>query len=151
MCVGPVPDRALKTRGVLKPPVGEVAVAVRPALPVDGVTMILGNDIAGSRVWADVPPPAIVASAPLVTTEPDKSVTDFPEAFRACAVTRAMKLSWCRSSMLTVPSRVCWTWCGLLGSFKDPVAEAVGERKIVGDISGEVFSIIAVISIVLGV
>ncbi|XP_036965434.1 uncharacterized protein LOC119025698 isoform X1 [Acanthopagrus latus] len=60
-------------------------------------------------------------------------------------------LSWCRSSMLTVPSRVCWTWCGLLGSFKDPVAEAVGERKIVGDISGEVFSIIAVISIVLGV
>lgn len=46
---------------------GEVTVAVRPALPMDGVMMILGNDIAGSRVWADVPPPAIVASAPLVT------------------------------------------------------------------------------------
>ena len=29
---------------------GEVAVGVRLALPVAGVTMILGNDIAGSRV-----------------------------------------------------------------------------------------------------
>ena len=51
---------------------GEMAVGVRPALPVDGVTMILGNGIAGSRVWADVAPPAVVVSSPLVSSEPDE-------------------------------------------------------------------------------
>lgn len=70
---------------------GEVAIGVRPALPVDGVTMILGNDIAGSRVWADVAPPAIVVSAPMVSSKPDKSEAEFPDVFTACAVTRAMK------------------------------------------------------------
>ncbi|XP_034069417.1 uncharacterized protein LOC117544479 [Gymnodraco acuticeps] len=55
---------------------GEVAVGVRPALPIDGVTMILGNDIAGSRVWADGAPPAIMALVPLVSIKPDKSETE---------------------------------------------------------------------------
>lgn len=32
---------------------GEVAVAVHPGLPLGGIEMISGNDIAGSRVWAD--------------------------------------------------------------------------------------------------
>lgn len=41
---------------------------------------------------ADVPPPAIIASVLLVTTEPDKNVMDFPEVcVQACVVTRAMK------------------------------------------------------------
>ena len=70
---------------------GEVAVGVRPALPINGVTMILGNDIAGSRVWADGAPPAIVAPVPLVSIKPDKSETEYPDGFTACAVTRAMK------------------------------------------------------------
>uniref|UniRef100_A0AAV2MFX4 Uncharacterized protein n=1 Tax=Knipowitschia caucasica TaxID=637954 RepID=A0AAV2MFX4_KNICA len=38
---------------------------VHPALPVDGATVILGNDIAGSRVWADVPPPVQVSDSPV--------------------------------------------------------------------------------------
>ena len=41
---------------------GEVAVCVHPALPMGGVTMILGHDIAGSRVWADIVP--LGSSAP---------------------------------------------------------------------------------------
>lgn len=36
---------------------GKVVVGVCPALPVVGVMVILGNDIAGSKVWAGVPPP----------------------------------------------------------------------------------------------
>lgn len=32
---------------------GDVDVGVRPQLPVEGVHMILGNDLAGSKVWAD--------------------------------------------------------------------------------------------------
>ena len=39
---------------------GVVAVAVRPALPFDGVEMILGNDLAGGAVWACVPPSPVV-------------------------------------------------------------------------------------------
>ncbi|XP_013877073.1 uncharacterized protein LOC106526898 [Austrofundulus limnaeus] len=59
---------------------GEVSVGVRPALPVDGVAMILGNDIAGSRVWADVPPPAKVTNVPLTYVAPwDVSHNDLLE------------------------------------------------------------------------
>lgn len=36
---------------------GEVPVGVRPALPVAGVDMIFGNELAGSRVWANMPAP----------------------------------------------------------------------------------------------
>ena len=72
---------------------GEVTVGVRPALPLDGVTMILGNDICGSRVWADGPPPAIVAPEPLVSSGPDKSEAEFPDVFATCAVTRAQSKS----------------------------------------------------------
>ncbi|XP_062287781.1 uncharacterized protein LOC133992986 [Scomber scombrus] len=32
---------------------GEAEVGVRPELPVEGVDIILGNDLAGSRVWSD--------------------------------------------------------------------------------------------------
>lgn len=52
---------------------GDVKVGVRPAMSLDGVTMILGNEICGSRVWPDGPPPAVVASEPLVSSGPDMS------------------------------------------------------------------------------
>ncbi len=45
---------------------GEVAVGVRSALPIEDITFILGNGVAGGRVWADVPPPPVVSSVPLV-------------------------------------------------------------------------------------
>lgn len=41
---------------------GKVVVTVCPALPMNGVTMILGNDIERSGVWADVSLPAIIVS-----------------------------------------------------------------------------------------
>ena len=43
---------------------GEVTMGVRPALPVQGVQVILGNDLAGSRVWADGPPQPVVTASP---------------------------------------------------------------------------------------
>lgn len=52
---------------------GKVAVGVRPALPLDGVTIILGNDICGSRVRPNDPPPAIVEPASLVSSGPDRN------------------------------------------------------------------------------
>lgn len=35
---------------------GPVSVGVRPALPIEGIDVILGNGLAGSRVWADSNP-----------------------------------------------------------------------------------------------
>ncbi|KAG7453547.1 hypothetical protein JOB18_031128 [Solea senegalensis] len=57
---------------------GEIAVGVRPALPVEGVTLILGNGA------------AVVSSVPLVRKQPDEDEIRFPEVFTACAVTRSM-------------------------------------------------------------
>ncbi len=87
---------------------GEVAVVVRPALPLEGIQMIMGNDIAGSRVWSDVPHPAsvglvpgvvtevgksevalpLVAPTPLVSNEPDRNAIEFPGVCRVCGYTR---------------------------------------------------------------
>ena len=38
---------------------GEVSVGVRPQFPVKGVHMILGNDLAGDRVWAKGQPKGV--------------------------------------------------------------------------------------------
>ena len=67
---------------------GVVSIGVRPALPLDGIHMILGNDLAGSAVWAGVPPPVVV-SRPVASGEPDESGLQFPSVFPVCAVTRA--------------------------------------------------------------
>ncbi|XP_077954043.1 uncharacterized protein LOC144391290 [Gasterosteus aculeatus] len=63
---------------------GRVRVGVVPRLPVDGVSFLLGNDIAGGRV---VPVPEVVDNPdPAYTgTETDRSV------FPACVVTRAQE------------------------------------------------------------
>jgi len=69
---------------------GEVAMELRPALPIRGIDIILMNDLAGICVWADGPPPPVVTSSPSFTELPDESAQCFPGVFTACAVTRAM-------------------------------------------------------------
>ncbi|CAJ1055581.1 uncharacterized protein LOC113092869, partial [Xyrichtys novacula] len=69
---------------------GEAGLALRPVLPIPGVSVILGNDLLGARVWAGVSPPVVVAPTPLARLKPDENERDFPEIFSACAVTRAM-------------------------------------------------------------
>lgn len=44
---------------------GEVVIGVRPSLPVDGVDIIMGNNLAGGRVWPDTFSPPVVLSVPL--------------------------------------------------------------------------------------
>lgn len=41
---------------------GDIVLGVRPALPVEGVHLILGNELAGGRVWPDGPVSPIVSS-----------------------------------------------------------------------------------------
>lgn len=38
---------------------------MHPALLINGVSMILGNDFAGSVVWSNRPPSPVVASKPM--------------------------------------------------------------------------------------
>lgn len=66
----------------------KVVVALSSQLPIDGVVMLLGNDLAGGREQAKVTAP------PQVTSVPDKREQQFPDAFPVCAVTHAMGRGW---------------------------------------------------------
>jgi len=66
--------------------VGRVVVGVRPCLPVRDVTFILGNDLAGGKVFASPE----VTDVPLPGTSIDALAQTYPEVFPSCAVTRAM-------------------------------------------------------------
>ncbi|VDI72326.1 Hypothetical predicted protein [Mytilus galloprovincialis] len=62
---------------------GPGIVGVRPNLPVEGVTLLLGNDLARNKVVTE----------PIVTSEPSGGVKlpeDDAELYPACVVTRAM-------------------------------------------------------------
>ncbi len=63
---------------------GPVKIGVRSHLPVEGVSMILGNDLVGGKVF----PCPIVSAEPDVGAQTDVSKM-FPSVFPACAVTRA--------------------------------------------------------------
>ncbi len=64
---------------------GFVKIAVRECLPVKGVELILGNDLAGGRVF----PVLEVFDNPVLSDQTDELTEAYPEVFPACAVTRA--------------------------------------------------------------
>lgn len=68
---------------------GVVDLGIRPILPVDGVSLILGNNLAGGRVWVNESPSLVVTDAPSCTDGLDDSARQFPKVFVACAVTRS--------------------------------------------------------------
>ncbi|XP_027894500.1 uncharacterized protein LOC114157600 [Xiphophorus couchianus] len=97
LLVEPVPLHKLTlTIGLVQ---GEVIMGVRPALPLEGVDVILGNDLAGGRVWTDCPLPAPIVTSSPVLGKLDESAQCFPGVFTACAVTRAM----CRAESASPP------------------------------------------------
>ncbi|KAL2102544.1 hypothetical protein ACEWY4_001712 [Coilia grayii] len=63
---------------------GNVVVGVRPSLPVEGVAMLLGNDLAGGKV---LPCPIV---SPVSSGLDVKMSMDLPEVFPSSVVTRAM-------------------------------------------------------------
>ena len=66
---------------------GPVTVAIRPELPVEGVDMILGNDLAGGEVF----PTPIVVNNPVGSGSVNQGnqLAQMPQVFPACVVTRA--------------------------------------------------------------
>ncbi|XP_033969836.1 uncharacterized protein LOC117469516 [Trematomus bernacchii] len=68
---------------------GEVAVGVRPGLPIEGIHFILGNGLAGGRIWTDVPPAPLVTGG-LIESGFEESSTVVPGVTSSCVITRAM-------------------------------------------------------------
>ncbi|XP_034061898.1 uncharacterized protein LOC117539733 [Gymnodraco acuticeps] len=69
---------------------GEVAMGVRPVMPIGGVDVILGNGLAGSRVWAEGPPTTMQSSSPTVIVKAEENAKCSPAVFVACSGTRAV-------------------------------------------------------------
>lgn len=77
---------------------GHVVVGVHRQFPIDGVSFILGNDLAGGKVLLN---PKVTA-VPL-SEHPDDSEQRFPKVFSVCAVTRAMS----KGQPLSLPDEGC--------------------------------------------
>ena len=63
---------------------GEVVVGVHDSIPIEGVELLLGNDLAGDKVSVN----PIVSLKPSVVTEFNEEI--IPGLYPACAVTRSM-------------------------------------------------------------
>jgi len=63
---------------------GHVKVAVRPRIPISGVSFILGNDLAGGKMF---PSPEVVDIP--VSAAPAPPASSVPNVFPVCAITRA--------------------------------------------------------------
>ena len=68
---------------------GPVTVGVRHSFPIEGVSMLLGNDLAGRKVVPEVR----VVEIPVSDPSTEQLNEEFPNIFPACAVTRSQKRS----------------------------------------------------------
>ena len=66
---------------------GNIVIGMRPSLPVEGISLILGNDLAGERVMVD---PRVVEK-PREDEKTERLAKKFPGIFPASVVTRSMK------------------------------------------------------------
>ena len=66
---------------------GKIVIGMRPCLPVEGISLILGNDLAGERVMVD---PRVVEK-PRDDENTERLAEKFPGIFPASVVTRSMK------------------------------------------------------------
>ena len=66
---------------------GKIVIGMRPSLPVEGISLILGNDLAGERVMVD---PRVVEK-PRDDEKTERLAEKFPGIFPASVVTRSMK------------------------------------------------------------
>ena len=66
---------------------GNIVIGMRPSLPVEGISLILGNDLAGEKVMVD---PRVVEK-PRDDEKTERLAKKFPGIFPASVVTRSMK------------------------------------------------------------
>ena len=106
---------------------GPVIVGVRPTLPVQGVSLLLGNDLAGGKVVAD----------PIVCEKITSNVASYDEdddLYPACAVTRAMakKKQAENTPVLNkdYPSKDIDLYDTFISTIDDSVPRNIGETKV---------------------
>ena len=63
-----------------------VAVGIQPSLPVKGVHLLLGNDLAGDKVVVN----PLLTTMPCIDQPPDPIEQEIPDLYPSCAITRAM-------------------------------------------------------------
>ena len=82
---------------------GRVNLGIRKSLPMEGVSLILGNDLAGAKVTVPV-----VSAAPLADEQVETAalVQEFPEVIPARVVTRSMAKKSSESVRKTIPDDV---------------------------------------------
>ena len=66
---------------------GNIVIGMRPSLPVEGISLILGNDLAGEKVMVD----PIVVEKPRDDEKTERLAEKFSGIFPASVVTRSMK------------------------------------------------------------
>ena len=66
---------------------GDVQIGIIDTLPFDGIHLLLGNDLAGSKVNVD----PILSDKPIISQSPDPIEDIIPDLYPSCAVTRAMR------------------------------------------------------------
>lgn len=68
---------------------GVITLGVCSALPVDGVSVLIGNNLAGHHVWGDSGPPLQPTDLPSLSGECAGLASTFPDVFPACVVSSA--------------------------------------------------------------
>lgn len=83
--------------GLLSPEFQEVVVGVTETLPVDNVDVLIGNDLAGSRVQSE----PIVSSVPTDSSSTQELEANHSECLPSCVVTRAQSAKQSRETANT--------------------------------------------------
>jgi len=95
---------------------GSVTVGVRPTVPVQGVSLLLGNNLASDKVVVN----PIVSLEPCVQEDSQEQVES--DVFPSCAVTRAMsKISEETSNQTTKENDLVDIETTFLATLKDPL------------------------------
>lgn len=103
---------------------GPVKVMARPELPIDGVTLILGNDIAGDKVRVN----------PVLFSQPCRNDNDVisqenPGVFPSCAITRSMSEKESKKEVGVHQEGLGLEDTFLVTEFeKNPLSESVSEK-----------------------
>ncbi|KAG1928985.1 zinc finger CCHC domain-containing protein [Pimephales promelas] len=119
---------------------GEVEVAVRSCLPVEGIQVILGNDLAGDRVWQNDSPHLVVTSCPVVLKPDGGESLNCAGLLPTCVITRSMSKTQVEEKheskkvkeMLEVPS--------ILSVSRDELVEKQKSDSTLGELFDRVVS-----------
>ena len=98
---------------------GIIVIGMRPSLPVEGISLVLGNDLAGEKVMVD---PRVIEK-PRDDEKTEKLAEKFPGIFPASVVTCSMKA---KKEAIKEPGK---EEIGLSGTFLDNIKGNFDERN----------------------